>query len=116
MRKIVAVCTLLVAFLLPISAKATPRASKVLPNITFDGNIATCSVSVFGDNTHDTISLTAKLWMGSECLATWNESGAGFLSFSTTKNVQKGKTYKLTADVTINGKMLDTVSATGTCK
>lgn len=116
MKNHIVLCLLLMALLIPVSAQAaSPRAPKVMPYIDFDGTTATCSVSVIGDNTKDSIFLTAKLYKGSSCIATWTASGSGHLNFSKTKSVQKGKTYKLTADVTINEKALATASTSGTC-
>jgi len=37
------------------------------------------------------------------------------VAFQQNKTVQSGKTYKLTADVTINGIALATASVTGPC-
>ena len=116
MKKRICSIMLLIALLIPLSAQAvTPRKPKVIPYINFSGTTATCSVSVICDSTKDAISLTAKLYNGSTCIATWTESGTGSLNFSRTKTVQRGKTYKLTADVTINGTALATASTTGTC-
>lgn len=107
---------LLLALMLPITAQAAPRYPKVVPSISFSGTTATCKVTVRGDSTSDGISLTAKLWKGSECITTWTASGTGTLKFSKTKTVEKGSTYKLTADATVNGTKLPTASATGTCR
>lgn len=96
---------LLLALMLPITAQAAPRSPRATPSISFSGTTAT-----------DSISLTAKLWKGSECIATWTASGTGTLKFSKTKTVEKGSTYKLTADATVNGTKLPTASATGTCR
>lgn len=107
---------LLLALMLPITAQAAPRSSRATPSISFSGTTATYKVTVRGDSTSDSISLTAKLWKGSECIATWTASGTGTLNFSKTKIVEKGSTYKLTADATVNGTKLSTASATGTCR
>ena len=69
MKKHIILCLLLMALLIPVSAQAaSPRAPKVMPYIDFDGTTATCSVSVIGDNTKDSIFLTAKLYKGSSCI------------------------------------------------
>lgn len=107
---------LLLALMLPITAQAAPRSSSAKPSLSFSGTTATCKVTVYGTGTKDSISLTAKLWKGSECIATWAASGTGRLDFSKTKTVEKGGTYKLTADATVNGAKLSTASATGTCR
>lgn len=115
MKRTVFAVLLLLALVFPVSAQAAQRYRRVSPNITFSSTTATCSVSVRGNSAKDSISLTAKLYQGNECIATWTDSGTGNLNFSKTKSVQSGKTYKLTADVTINGTALGTTSATGTC-
>ena len=111
---------LLLAFLLcvfPITANAaTPRIVGIVPSISFSGNIANCSVSITADSFNDDIDAIVKLWNGSSCIATWTTTGNGFVNFSETKNISKGKTYKLTVDVTINDVAKPTVSVTGTCK
>lgn len=71
MKKHIGLCLLLIALLIPVAAQAaSPRAPKVMPYIGFDGTTATCSVSVIGDSTKDSISLTAKLYNGDKCIAT----------------------------------------------
>ena len=114
MKKVVFAALLLFLIAIPVSAQATQRSTASIPNITFSGTTATCTVSVNGDSANDSISLTAKLYQGNKCIATWTDSGNGKLRFSRTKTVQSGKTYKLTADVTINGTALGTTSATVT--
>lgn len=115
MKKVVFTALFLFLIAIPVSAQAAQRSTASIPNIAFSGTTATCTVSVNGDSANDSISLTAKLYQGNECIATWTDSGNGKLRFSRTKTVQSGKTYKLTADVTINGTALGTRSATGTC-
>ena len=115
MKKVVFTALFLFLIAIPVSAQAAQRSTASIPNIAFSGTTATCTVSVNGDSANDSISLTAKLYQGNECIATWTDSGNGKLRFSRTKTVQSGKTYKLTADVTINGTALGTTSATGTC-
>lgn len=115
MKKTLFAAFFLLMLVFPFSAQATQRSAMVKPNITFSGTTATCSVSVIGNSAKDSISLTVKLYSGNACIATWTDSGSGNLNFSRTKTVQKGSTYKLTADVSINGTALSTASTTGTC-
>ena len=117
MKKSISAILLLIALLIPVSAQAaSPRTSRVYPSLSFDSTTATCSVYISGNKTTDSIALTAKLWQGSKCITTWHASGTGDLNFSKTKTVSSGSSYKLTADVTINGNALDTASASGTCE
>lgn len=53
MRKQVLALTLVLAFVLGISAQAAPlRAPRLYPNITFSGTTATCTASVRGGQCH----------------------------------------------------------------
>lgn len=116
MRKKVVALVLVLAFALGITAQAVDvLAARAEPAISFSGTTATCKVTARGDKTSDTISVTAKLYQGSTCLKTWTASGTGLVTLRKTATVQKGKTYKLTADATINGVKQPTKSVTGTC-
>lgn len=92
-----------------------PMTVRIIPSITFDGTTATCKVIARGENASDAVTVTAKLWQGNTCLKTWTASGTRNVTLSKTATVQKGKTYKLTADVTINGVKQTMKSVTGTC-
>lgn len=97
------------------SNEISPFVLRIYPQISFNGEIATCTVNVYGDNVGDRISITMKLWQGYSCIATWSSSGSGYLQLTKTKNVTDGVEYKLTADVTINGVAKPTVSVSGIC-
>lgn len=93
----------------------SPFVLRIYPQISFDGGTATCTVTIIGDKTTDSISLTLKLWQGESCIATWNASGTGYMQFSRSIDVLTGLQYKLTADVTFNGVAKPTVSVQGVC-
>ena len=84
--------------------------------ISFDGTTANCRVSVSADRSTDQISAVIQLWNGSTRIARWTDSGTGYLLFSNSATVSKGKTYELTVDVKINGVSKPQVSIEGTCK
>lgn len=116
MRKKVLALTLVLVFALGITAQAaSARAATVTPALTFNGTTATCTVLVTGGAASDSISVTAKLYQGSTCVKTWTASGTRNVKLSKTATVEKGKTYKLTADATIGGVKQATRSVTGTC-
>ena len=77
---------------------------------------ANCRVSVSADRSTDQISAVIQLWNGSTRIARWTDSGTGYLLFSNSATVSKGKTYELTVDVKINGVSKPQVSIEGTCK
>lgn len=107
---------LVLMFVLGLTAQAAPmRAPATTSRISFSGTTATCTVIVRGEKADDAISVTAKLWQGSTCLKTWTASGTQVVTLSKPATVEKGKTYKLTADVTINGVKQATKSTTATC-
>lgn len=116
MRKMIRLVALLLVLTFPISVQASSaRVKRALPALSFSGKTATCSVTVLGGDATDPISVTVKLWKGSSCIATWNDSGTGSLKFSATKTVSSSGEYKLTADAIIAGTALSTVSATASC-
>lgn len=116
MKKVALLAALLVVLAMPMQTQAaTVRASKIFPSITFDGRTAVCAVTIIADNAGDEISISVKLWQGSTCLETWDDSGAGHMNFSATKIVSSSGQYNLTADVTIDGVTLPTASATAYC-
>ena len=116
MRKRVLALTLVLALVLGISAQAAQtRSYQISPSLSFTGTTANCAVVVYGEDNNDAISITAKLYQGSTCVKTWNTSGTGVVQLSKPVAVEKGKTYKLTADVTINGVKQATKSTTATC-
>lgn len=121
MRKIAFILALIMILSISTTAYAatpdeiSPFVLRIYPQISFDGETATCTVNVYGDNASDSISITMKLWQGNSCIATWSTSGTGYMQFSRSKDVTKGLQYKLTADVMINGVVKPTVSVYGTC-
>lgn len=116
MRKIALLLALLL-LVLPITANAaTARSVYIKPGIKFNETTATCTVSITGDSMKDEIEVTVKLWQDSSCIATWKTSGTGYVYFSQSKTVTKGKEYKLTADVSINGIAQTTSSFTSKCE
>lgn len=97
------------------SFAASPRIISVVPKLTFSGTTANCSATVIANSSSDDISITVKLWQGTKCLKTWNDSADGYLSFKGTTSVTKGKTYKLTVDATINGVKQSTATVSAKC-
>lgn len=116
MKKRIVALTVAVVLLLTISAAALTRAETVVPLIQFDGKTAHCYVEVSADHPNDPITVTATLWRGSTDLATWTETGNGYVYLNESKVVSvTGVTYKLTADVTVNGEVFEQVYTTAKC-
>lgn len=93
----------LLTLMIPLSANATtPRATAIVPGLSFSGSTATCTLTVSADSS-DSIYATIRLWRGSTCLKTWYKSATELLTFRDTVVVSQSNTYTLTADVSING-------------
>ena len=121
MKKISFVLALSLILSVPTTAYAaipediSPFVFRVYPQISFEGETATCTATVFGNKSDDSISITLTLWQEDVCIATWRASGTGYMQFTRTKEVTEGLQYKLSADVTINGIAKPTVSTYGIC-
>lgn len=110
---LVLLACLLLCTLVPAAANAAePRIRVITPGLEIDGNIAYCDLSVNCDYSTDTIRATIRLWKDNAVITTWYRSATGYLAFQDTCTVIPGHTYKLTADVTINGYTYPTVTAT----
>lgn len=110
---------ILFVFLIVFSSTAyaaSSRVAPVVPGISFNGTTATCTVFVYAEQMTDDIDAVIKLWQGSQCIKTWEESSVGDLAFSGTATVSRGKTYQLTVDVTLAGNTQPRVSIQGTCR
>ena len=86
---------ILFAFLMlfPSTAYAASfRVAPVVPSISFNGTTASCTVFVYAEQMTDDIDAVIKLWQGSQCIKTWEESSVGDLAFSGTATVSRGKT------------------------
>lgn len=119
MKKTAFVLAIVLLLSIPTTAYAavpdeiSPFVLRIYPQISFDGDTAICTVTVIGDKTTDSISITMKLWQDNSCIATWSTSGTGYMQFSKTIDVAEGLQYKLTADVSINGIAKPAVSVYG---
>ena len=116
MKKIALLLAIVLVFGIATTAHAAePRILSILPGLSFNGTTAECSVVVAADYATDEIDVVIKLWRGSTCLRTWYASGEGYVFWDDTAAVNKGTTYKLTADVTVNNYTHPRVSISGTC-
>jgi len=82
---------------------AQARLNHVIPMLSFSGTTANCEADVTANRTSDEIDVTMTLWQGNTPLKSWVTSGTGSVFLSKTYSVEKGKTYTLTVDATING-------------
>lgn len=74
------------------------------PNLKIDGTTAYCAVEYRSGSKGDTISVTLTLKLGNATIDSWSDSGKGLVIISETATVQRGKTYDLVMNATVNGK------------
>lgn len=103
------------AFSVPVQAFSA-RSPVVRLDLSFDGTTAICYVPVVAENSDDDIEIVVKLWQGKTVIKTWRDDGVGTLFFEEKETVTKGKTYGLSADVTINGEPYPCEVDVATCK
>lgn len=116
MKKRVIALALLVLMLLSVTVQATTKATTATPVLQFDGKTANCCVEVSADHSTDKIEITASLWRGSTCLATWTESGYEYVCLNASKDVSiRGVTYTLKADITVAGKVWPQIETSAKC-
>lgn len=115
MRKTALLLAIILVISMPLSASAEPRALGINPVLGFDGTTATCETMVVGNNTSEYIEVTMKLKWGIFTLETWTASGYGYVYMLEEHSVNKGWTYKLVAEVTVDGVASSPVSVEGTC-
>lgn len=116
-KRWIAVAIAFMIMMLPVTAFAkgpetdSISSISISPSLSFDGSTAYCGLTVWA-NSNDSISASLKLWRGSTLLKSWNDSASGYLNMSETATVASGYTYKLTADVIVNGVAKPTVTVT----
>ena len=114
MRKRHIVLPFLFLLLLSTSAYAQ-RSPTSRATLQFSDTTAYCYVYLQADNTQSNISATIELWNGRQLIDTWEESAKGCIIFNKDVSVEKGKTYQLTVDYTIDGEPQNALRASGTC-
>lgn len=115
MRKVALFLALILVFAMPLTVSAAPRALGINPVLDFNGTTATCDVMVIGNDTSEYIDVTVKLMDGSYCIASWYDSGYGYVWIMENATVTKGRTYDLVVAVKVNGVASTPVSVSGTC-
>ena len=113
-RVLIFVVILMLALSVPAFATQT-RALDILPELSFNGTDATCTVMVSGDRMTDEISVDIELWRGNRRLESWHAEGFGFVSFSDTAEVTQGESYTMKVYVTYNGVSKPMVSISDVC-
>ncbi len=115
MRKLALFLAIVLLITMPLSVSAATRATTINPTIGFNGTTAECEVTVFGNYSTDYIEVTMKLMRGNSCIATWSDSGYGYLYMYKEASAVKSVTYTLVVEVKINSVALTPVSVNGKC-
>lgn len=115
MRKAALFLAIILVISTPLTVSATPRMLTINPTLAFEGTTAACDVMVVGNNTSEHIEVTMKLMYGSTCVASWSDSGYGYVYMLEYAGVTKGRTYELVVAVTVNDVAKTPVSVSGTC-
>lgn len=110
MKRAALFLAIILVFAMPLSVSAASRAISVNPTLHFVGTTAECEAMVAGNNTSDYIEVTMKLMRGTSCVATWSDSGYGYVYMYQEASVARNVTYTLVVQVKINSVTLDPVS------
>lgn len=110
-RSLALILVIVLASAVTVQATQT-RVPHVISGLSFSGTTANCKAEVTANRTSDKIDVTMILWQGDTQLKSWSASGTGSVSLSKTYSVEKGKTYTLTVDATINGTEMERQSVT----
>lgn len=115
---LITIIALLLVFLFTVSAFATQamtgnvRFNPAQPTVSINGNKAKCSARL--NSPGAIINATLELKQGSTVIASWSDTGIGYLLLSGTANVTPGVTYTLTVSGTVNGVAFTPASITVT--
>lgn len=116
-RRSFVLTTLLIFLMLTMSAQAVEeRAITAIPSLTFSGTTANCFADCKGGNSSDKVNITITLYQGTTFIKSWSGSGVGRLYISGDCKVEKGKTYDLVLEYSINGVEKPSITVTNTCK
>ena len=113
MKKRLFALSLLLAFVLSISAAAAEVRSTVVPTLAFSGSTANCSVRVV--NNQASIEVVLELWDDDQLIDSWEASGVSYVSIEETCRVVRRSTYTLKAYGTFNGVSFSETSVTKMC-
>lgn len=111
---------LILMVVMQIPAKAvSERGYMFTPALSFSDTTAYCSIYVPCSNKTDSVSVVLTLWRGQEIIDSWSDASTSnqrYAKISEEATVVKGQSYKLVADVYINGEIAASAPATGTCR
>ena len=118
MRKFIAILSAFaIIMMMSFPVKAAEQSYGVaIPDLTFSGTTATCSLDVLAGNVTDSIVATVILKRGNSIVKQWqNLTDVGDLYFSDTASVVHGYTYTLHVTLSINEVTYNVADITKTC-
>ena len=92
---------------------AEPKATTVVPTLTFSGTTAQCKVTVTDANCE--VGVTMELWCGSTLVDSWSDEGTSRVTVEGSCRVTKGKTYTLKTYGTVDGARFTGAPVSKTC-
>ena len=101
--------------ILGMSAQAVNPRAGGMPLLSFSGTTANCSVTCRGDNATDRIYVTLSLYHGSALVDSWSASGTYRVPVSGSCGVERGETYRLVMNWSLNGVLQPTYETSATC-
>ena len=103
---------LLAAMCLSVCA-VEPRATNMIPTLSFNGTTANCKVIItsYGND----IDATMELWNGSKLVDSWSDEGTSTLTITGSRTVTKGVTYTLKVYGTADGQSFSSTPLSKTC-
>lgn len=113
MRKVALFLAIIIVVAMPLSVSAASRAISVNPTLQFVGTTAECEAIVVGNNGTDYVEVTMKLMRGTSCVATWSDSGYGYVYMYEEASIVRNVTYTLVVQVKVNNVVLDPASVSG---
>lgn len=112
MKKHIIALALVFMLVFSMAANAAVQNKNIVPNLSFSGTTAYCSVSVVEAGADIEVTLT--LYRGSTVVDSWTGSGVSYVSINETCKVTSGKTYTLKVSGTVDGEDISG-SVSGTC-
>lgn len=79
MRKVALFLAIIIVVTMPLSVSAASRAISVNPTLQFVVATAECEAIVAGNNGTDYVEVTMRLMRGTDCAATWSDSGYDYV-------------------------------------
>lgn len=92
---------------------AETRMNEIIPQLSFNGTTANCSVAITGPGKD--IAATITLWHGNRVMGSWSGSGTSALGVSGSARVNEGENYVLKVTGSIGGVPFDPVRISRTC-